>query len=112
MVDRATLKDMETSMEEFRQKINLADSLSILYDNIHFKEVVLKGYLKDLALKLVYLKAHTYNQKDEIQEMIEQQINAISWFQHYLENIMIEGSLAKQSLSTAETEYDTLLGEE
>jgi hypothetical protein len=112
MTEVSVIREIEMTMKEAQEKISLAESLSILYDNKHFQKVFLDSYLKAYALSLIFMKTNPNHQTDMKQNLLNKQIEAVGYFNEYLDQIRVEGELAKHSMQTSQTEYNLLLGEE
>lgn len=94
---------LERNIKDAEDSIELGQSLDRLMLNKDFKIVVLNGYLKEEAIRLVHLKGEPSVQSAESQASIIRDIDSIAAFAQYLRKIKhFEG------MSTKSIEIDSL----
>lgn len=103
------LEELEKCIEQASNTVKLGDSLKRLSSNREFKQIVLEGYFKDEAVRLVHLKSDSNMQSNETQASILNQINAIGAFSNYLDIILYKANLAEKSIESAEEAKDEYL---
>lgn len=105
------IHEVEISIEEAKQTLELRDALRKLRENPDFKKVIEENYFKEEASRLVLLKADMNVQDREIQKQINKQIDAIGYFRGYLQSLFQLGSQAEQALAEAERTREEILEE-
>lgn len=105
------LEQIELSMEQAKEKIELAEALDQLQKNPHFKKVIGEKYLKEYSINLVNRKAHLGFQDEKQQKYIEAQLNAIGHLNQFFGFIMQEGNMAQDALRTDSEEREKILRE-
>lgn len=110
-MSESQIEEIEISIEQAKSTISTMESLLKLTKNRDFKKVVLEGYFEKEASRLVLLKADPSLQKDEDQNQIMNQINAIGYVRQYFNTIMQLGRMAERSLEADENTREELLGE-
>ena len=106
------LEHIEISIEQAKKLIDNKNALIRLTDNPDFKLLVLEGYFKEEASRLVLLKADPEMQKDTEMKSIEKSIDAIGYVRLYFRTIMQLGSRAEQDLLGSEQTREELLAEQ
>ena len=101
--------DLNAAIRESRKKVDLADALERLTANRDFKEVVLVGYLRDYAVKLVLEKAEADNQSPEKQISIIKKLDSIGEFNQFLQSIFLHADIARKVSGQASDELESLL---
>lgn len=107
-----TLKQLDQRVRDEKRTIDLGQSLTRLLNNRDFKKVILDGYLKEEAIRLVSVKQAPNVQSKEAQESILRQIDAIGCFQDYLREVERQVQGAIKSIEDAEELREALLAEE
>ncbi len=106
------IKELEANIEQAKDSIELGLSLERLFSNRDFKRVVLKGYFKDEAVRLVHLKGALESQNSDVQKDIIGKIDAISNFSIYLTNIAKNAELANKTVILDEETRNEIISEE
>lgn len=86
--------ELETLIENDEKVISRAKSLNSLLMNRDFRIVVLEGFLRDHALTLVRKLASPTENKTQVQS----ELDAVSYFQHYLDSIQVDAEIADKTL--------------
>lgn len=104
------IDQVELSIEEARKKVERREAALRLAENSDFKELVLDGYCKDEAVRLV----NTLNETgfEESQVDINRMLASISDFNRYMRHIVREGRIAKEAIIDHEITLDDLRAEQ
>lgn len=105
------VQELEISIETAKAKIALGRKLEELTNNRHFRELVLKGYLEDEAIRLVHLKAEPSMESEEAQKQILIGIDGIGSLKGFFRKIQIEAQMAERALVADEKELEFALKE-
>ena len=110
MSNKADIEHVELSIEEARKKVERGEAALRLAENSDFKELVLKGYCKDEAVRLV----NTLNEVgfEESQPDINRMLASISDFNRYMRHIVREGKQAENAIIEHEETLDDLRAEQ
>ena len=106
------IKELEANIEQAKDSIELGLSLERLFSNRDFKRVVLNGYFKDEAVRLVHLKGALEYQSSDTQKDIISKIDAISKFSIYLANIVNNAELANKTVILDEETRNEIISED
>ncbi len=98
-----TEADLESVLAENKPAKELGDSLTKLLRNSDFRDVVLIGYIREEAIKLVHLLSDPTQNKSEIQTRLD----SISNFKLYLDTVISNSEMATRTIE--ETEEQLLL---
>ena len=102
---------IELSIKAAETKIKKAEQLDRLMANDDFQSFIMEGFLKEYATNLVHLKASMGCQDEKNQSYINNQINAIGYFNLYLLLIKQEADIAKESMKEDFKEQAAILDE-
>lgn len=109
------IKQLELSIEEAKEMIALGDAIEKLYKNTYFKKVILEGYFKDEAIRLVMAKSNpmllqgnAVMKSDDIQRDLDRGIFGIGFLQQYLFTRLKFAEQAKKALSDSELMLEEL----
>lgn len=91
----------ELSIEEARKIIKQGEAVLALADHSTFREVVLEGYFKEEASRLVRLYSDP-NIDKVAREFIERDMHGIGAFQRYMQRFVRMGDQAQRDLESAE----------
>ena len=111
-MSEAQVDAVELSIEEGKKTVHLRDALNLLSQNAEFKEIILEGYFKNEASRLVLLRADPAMQSEEIQKSIDNSIIAVGNLRVYLNTIMQLGSMAEKALIDDQDAREHMLGED
>ena len=105
------IKEIEISMEQAKSIVAVKNSLDKLYSNKDFKKVILDGYLKDEAVRLVLCKAHANHQNAEAQDQLTKDIDAIGRLNEYFRHVFVQGQMAEQAITEGSEALEELRNE-
>ena len=103
------LEQIEVTIDQSQDAINMHESLKKLIKNKDFKRVILDGYIKEEAIRLVQLKADLSMQKPEYQEDIDNRILSIGYLNRYFQFLESIGSQALVSLEDSQNAREEIL---
>ena len=104
---------IELSIDQCKEKIELAVVLRRLQKNADFKKIFTDTYLSAYAIKLVKRKVMLGEMQNETnQKYIDGQLAAIGHIEQYMHFILQEGSLAVGQIQGHEAELDLVHEEE
>ena len=103
------IKEIEHSINELTKIKEKGEALRRLKDNKDFKLIVLEGYFKDEAARLVLLKGDIGSEAD--QKFYTKAIKAIGMFNSYLSSVISLGRRAEDSLESHKEEKIRLQSE-
>lgn len=107
-----TLKEIENNIKEARKTVELGNALDRLFNNRDFKKIVLDGYFKDEAIRLVHLKGDPAVQSAESQAAIIRSMEGISELNNYFRNLRHQVMLAEKSIESDEAMIEEMLAED
>lgn len=107
MLEQQTLDELYMLANKSAEDIKLNEALDRLFKNSDFNLVIVKGYLTELALKLVKDKgASTCTDLQEIN--VDRGIRSIGKLQHYLDSIRMNAEIAIKTKEDAYTAINEL----
>lgn len=106
------IAQIEVTIEEANEAINLAKALKRLEDNQDFKDVILKAYFEEDAQRLVLLKAAPQVQEPEMQARILKDMDAIGGLYQHFMKVRQLGMMAEGSIEAHEETRDELMEED
>ena len=105
-------KQLEANIQAAREIVALGNALERLKHNQDFKAVVLTGYFKEEAVRLVHLKSAPGMQTGERQASILRDIDAIGALSSYFDAVRHLTMQAAKSLADDEATLEELAREE
>ena len=96
------LDQVEREIAGYKNQVALGELLVRLSSNKDFKALILDGFLRDNAVRLVHLKSHPAQQKPESQIAILREIDSIGALSGYFRAIHQQAEISKESLINAE----------
>ena len=108
MNNEQDINQLEMSIEAAKELIKLAEACERLKENKDFKSLILDGYFKEHAIRLVMLRGDT-NVPDDIQAKILKDIDAIGALRKYLQKISNDGNSALQAVRESEETIESIL---
>lgn len=81
------IQTIELSIQDAKKNIALNAALKKLHDDPNFKKVILDGYFRDEAIRLVGIKAQPNCSGDDIQREINKAIDGIGSLSQYFNSI-------------------------
>lgn len=106
------IAQIEQSIEEAKGDIANGEALVRLFANRDFKKVVLDGYFREEAIRLVHLLADPNMQDAEKQTAILGEMKAIGTFRGHLQLIEQKAAMARKSLAYSEEALNELTQEQ
>ena len=104
------LQEIELSMDQAKERIEMADALQRLLKNADFKKIILDGYIEKYAVALVKRKSmFTLLSDPKQQAYIDSQITGIGALDQYLHFVLQEGRVAERALEAHTQERDQIL---
>jgi len=105
------IQEIEISIEDAKKAIRMGELVDRLEKNEDFKELILEGYFKEDASRIVMLKADKTFQTPEKQSKIDKDLLGISVFADYLRTKKILAINLVDSLREHELTHQELLQE-
>lgn len=105
------IQDLEISNEQAQEMVDLGRAIERLRQNSDFKRVVLEGYFREEAVRLVHLKADPNMASAERQTMLERDIRGIGCFHQYLNNVLRQADMAQRAIEANEQTLEELRAE-
>ncbi|RLD76245.1 MAG: hypothetical protein DRJ15_15700 [Bacteroidetes bacterium] len=106
------IEAVELSIKQAEMHITTMESLEKLTKNEDFTSIILDGYFKEEASRLVLIKAEPSMQGVEDQAQITKSIDSIGYLRQYFSTIMNLGRMAdKAVIDHKETHAELLAGE-
>ena len=106
------IEAIERNIKQARIAVEESNALERLRNNKDFKKVILEGYFKEEAIRLVHLKADPSMQSLDSQKSIVSQLDAIGSFSAYLTHTLQRGAMASKQIESDEATRDEILAEE
>lgn len=97
-----TAEEIQLDISEARELVEMRDAFNRLADNIDFKKVILQGYFKDEAARLVEARGNPHLQKPEDQAKLLRSIDGIAEFKSYILASIARGNGAEQAIKAGE----------
>ena len=107
-----TVEAIERSIKQARVAVEEGNALERLRNNKDFKKVIIEGYFREEAIRLVHLKADPSMQSVDSQKSIVAQMDAIGSFNQYLNHTLQRGVMASKQIESDEATRDEILAEE
>lgn len=95
-----TEADLESVIKDNKLDAELGDSIEKLLRNSDFRNVVINGYLREEAIRLVHLLTDPNHDRASIQS----QLDSISNFKKYLDTVISNSEIAKRTIEETEAE--------
>lgn len=96
------LAQCEQQIKDAQGSLELGKALASLRQNPDFKKLMIEGYLKNEAVRLVHLKADPNMSSVENQAAIVRDIDAIGAISQYFLTVEMMGRRAEASIADAE----------
>lgn len=104
--------EIQISIDEANEAIAFANSLEKLHKNRDFKKVIVDGYFKKEAIRLVNLKADPNMQSPEKQAAVVQAIDSIGALRNFFGTAYHQADWARNAIEAAEEELEAIRTEE
>lgn len=111
-MNNKTVQAIEENIRQAKLIAGKGEALERLRQNRDFKAVILDGYFKEEAIRLVHLKADPSMQSPDMQKSIIAQMDAIGSLNQYFTAVVQQGSIALKAISADEETRDEILAEE
>lgn len=108
---RQQLEQVELTIEQAEKQIEAMKALDRLKENKDFKTLILDGYLKDEASRVVLAKAEPGLQEEGTQAQLLRMIDGIGYFRQYLNKIFQFGAMAERTLESHRETRNELMQE-
>lgn len=108
MQENFDIAALERDRDDCVKGVEIAQSVERLMTNRDFKRIVLEGYFKDEAVRLVHLKQDPAVQSDDAQRGILKAMDAIGSFAGYLANLRTTGSRCAHNIEQIDQELEEL----
>lgn len=105
------IQEIELGIEEAKKYIEKKAAVLRLENNRDFKKLVMKGFFEDEASRLALLSADPRLKPEDRQDIMEK-LKAISHFHQYIHGIIMQGSVAENSVREYEEALDDIRAEE
>lgn len=105
------LQQLEASIKQSDELIELGNCLERLRNNRDFKKIIIEGYFEQEAVRLVHLKADNNMQSVESQKSIVAQMDAIGNLSQYFATLQFKAGMAHKAKASDEEMRDELLAE-
>lgn len=105
-------QQLEENIKAAKQIVEMYNSLERLQNNRDFKQVILRGYFQDEAVRLVHLKVDPAFQTPERQASILAQIDAIGGLVQYFRTLEFNAMTAGKAIENDQAELEEVLAEE
>lgn len=92
------LNELELNIAEAKEIVALGDALVRLYSNRDFKAVILDGYFRTEAARLVMGKAHPQVARPDVQACFLKSIDAIGELGQYFNKVRQQADMAGQAI--------------
>lgn len=96
------LQQVEQELQTMKHNISVGEMLERLSSNKDFKTLILDGYLRENAIRLVHLKSHPNQQTPDKQAALMRQMDGIGALEDHFRSIRQQAELAKDSLDSRE----------
>lgn len=104
--------EIEVSMQQAKQTIAMADALERLHHNADFKQIILEGYFKDEAVRLVHIKGDPNLQDPVKQASIVRDMDAIASLRLFFGTIYQRADWARSAMDAGQEALDEIRNEE
>ncbi len=99
-------QEIELELEVAKAAVNRQLAVERLMTNPDFKQIVIDGFLKEEAVRLVHLKGDKNYQDSFNQEMISKQMDCIGFLNGYFQVIKMQSDISEKAIR----EYHQELG--
>lgn len=106
-----TVQLLEENIRRAKEQVETHAALARLQQNRDFQRVVLGGYLKDEAVRLVHLRVDPAMQTPERQASVLRQIDGIGCLLDYFRTLELTAANAEKSIALDEMTREDLLAE-
>ena len=107
----SNIEEIQLDINEAREFVEQGDRLVRLHKNEDFLHVIVDGYFKEEAARLVQLKASPAVQSEQMQRAITKSIDAIGELQQYFHKIYQMANNAEETIRQSEAELEAMAEE-
>lgn len=107
-----TIEEIELNIEQAREFITKAEKLDQLMEHPLFQELVLDGYCRDEAVRLVHLKGDPNMQDEKRQAAIIKDIDGIGSLKGFFSKVYQQAGMAENAIAADEEALEELRAEE
>ena len=107
-----TVRSLEQNMLQSKALVEMGNALERLQNNKDFKKVVLDGYFREEAIRLVHLKGSPHTQSPDMQRSIVTQIDAIAAVADFFSTVLFKARQGERSLADDQETIEELAREE
>lgn len=105
-------EEIEIGIQEARQAVALGRSFTKLLENKDFASLIMEGYFKDEAIRLVHLRGDPSMRSDADQASIVTSIDAIGNLAQYFRKIEMFADMANSAIQDGEQALEEINAEE
>lgn len=109
MTPQEQIAELDRNIADNIKPAELHKALTRLQLNPDFKTIIVAGYFRDEAVRLVHLKADPAMQTPAGQASIIRQMDSIGNLSDYFNTVRKEGEMANKTITDAETDRIELL---
>ena len=110
-MSQSQIEEIELNIEQAKRIIENGKALDRLFNNPDFRKIIVDGYLREEAVRLVHLKSDPNLASSEMQGEIVKSIDAIGCLNHYFRNVNHQRMLAVNAIEADEQTREELLAE-
>lgn len=96
------IQEFELSIEQAKAQVGLAEALQRLHQNPDFKSVILEGYFRDEAARMVGLLGEPTLQEPAMQQALHNSLRSISELRQHFAKVFHFGELAARAIDDNE----------
>jgi hypothetical protein len=111
MTNEQQLASLDRQEKHAKKRVELGNALERLRSNRDFNKLIVDGYLRDEAVRLVHLKASSDMQSPAQQAAINRDIDGIGALNEFFSNTAILARMAVKELSDVEQTRTDILEE-
>ena len=112
MSNQEDLHQIELTIEQAKDAIDLQKAFNRLVSNSDFKKVIEERYFKSYAQELVFLKADPSMDTPEMQSKVIKDMDAIGALRMFFLSIQHEGRMAERAVAESEATREEILAED
>lgn len=106
------IQKVELTIEQAETSLARMHCLNRLYENKDFQKLILKGYFKDEASRIVLLRADINMQSKDQQKQVDTIITGIGALHQYFNTVYQLGMMADRAITENEGTREELLQEQ
>lgn len=107
-----TVQSLEQNILQSKALVEMGQALERLQFNKDFKKVVVDGYFREEAIRLVHLKASPHTQSADMQRSIVNQIDAIGAVSDYFGTVLFKARQGERAIAADQETIEELAQEE